>query len=98
MRIAGTTHFDEPSLYIASEEHIFLMIQTGDIFLKDYHKPSPFHAWTYFKRKTALLDELHVCHFEQDQEKCPSFALLHRTKIISHSTILLFIRAIPPFA
>lgn len=72
------------------------MIKTDQDFVKKNHKPTMFYANYFHRHARALLDDLLVCHSEQDREKLPIFALFldemtQGTKIVSHTIIYLFI-------
>lgn len=57
-----TTDDDDLSLYISSEEDILILIQSDDYFIKNDHKPTPFHENSFYRHTRHLLDELHVVH------------------------------------
>lgn len=64
----GINHLDDPSLYVSSEECILLMIEAADAFVNDYHKLAFFHADLICRHVRALINELHLCHLEQERE------------------------------
>lgn len=58
----GIAQFDDPILYISSEENILLKIQGTDTIVKNYLKAAPFYANCFYRNVRGLHDELHVCH------------------------------------
>lgn len=69
------------SIYNSLDDEILFMIQTADGFIANDHKPSTFHATSFYRYDTALLDELLILQKEQDEDKFAIFALLLETKI-----------------
>lgn len=45
------------------------MIQAADAFLKNDHEPAPLHGSVFYRHARVPLDELDICHAEQDEEK-----------------------------
>lgn len=77
----GVTHLDDPSLDISSEQSILLMIPAADKFVKNDHKAALFHTNSFYWHARALLGELHLRHFEHDDEKLPTFVQFLDTMI-----------------
>lgn len=57
------------------------MIQAADKFSINDQKPMFFHAGAFYRHTRALLDEVHVPHLEQGEEKFSISALFVQTKI-----------------
>lgn len=77
----GIMHFDDLSLYIVSEEGIFIMIRATNAFVEDEHSPVPFDVNPFHRHAGALLADPHACYLEQGQENFPSFAQFLDNKI-----------------
>lgn len=77
----GIMHLDKPSPYSSSREDSLVMIQTTDWFSYKDTKPSSVDTKHFYRNARGFLDELHVCHLEEEKEKFPTFALLLETKI-----------------
>lgn len=62
LRTLRITHLDSPVLYSSFEEHILLMTQNGDTFVRKANKLVPIHRKFYYRHGKALRHELYVRH------------------------------------
>lgn len=69
----GIMHRDDPNLYGSSVEHISLVIQGVDAFVKNNQKPAAFHSNHFYRHTRALLGELQAHHLEQKKEMFSTF-------------------------
>lgn len=81
LRTLGTTHCDEPSLYISSEADFLLIIQAADVFVKNNHKRAFFRPNVFYRHRRALLDGLLVYHSKQGEEKFTMLTIVLETRI-----------------
>lgn len=56
----GIMHVYDPSFYNCSEEEILFMIQVGDAFVKQNHKPAASPRNATFRIAIAVFNEIHV--------------------------------------
>lgn len=101
-KMLGSTHLDDPVLYISSEEEVLSMIQAADSSSKSDHRMAPFHNRAFYRHSNALLNELNAPHVKQNGEMFPSFATFldtkfRQTEIITHSILSLFVTTMRPF-
>lgn len=98
----GITHLADPSFYLSSEKEMLVLIQAAHTFVQNDHNTAPFQASSFSGHGIVLLDEVHVCHLEQDQGRLPYFALyfdikIQQTKLVSYTIVSLYIRPIHSF-
>lgn len=84
------------------ENDVLLIFQADDEFGENDYMLDPFHLNFFYRHVRALLGELYIRHFEHGKQKFPSFTLfldthIKQTKIISNSTMSLFISTTRPF-
>lgn len=50
----GITYSDVSSIYVSSQEDIFLMNPAGDAFFENDHKTAAFHPYSFYRHTSAL--------------------------------------------
>lgn len=95
-------HVDGLNVYKSLEADIFLTNKSADVFTKNDHLPTTFHAVSFKMDATAPFDELHAFRLERDQKKFSTSALfpenaMQQTKITSLAIISRFITTNRPF-
>lgn len=61
------TPLDDRNLYISSAEDVLHMIQAADTFVKSEQKAASVHPNSFHRHARDRLDQLQVCHLEQNQ-------------------------------
>lgn len=79
-KIFGITHVDDQTLVVPSEKDILLMIQGGDVFVKNENNLAPIQANVYDRYVRMLVDEPHFYHAEQGEEQFLTLALFPEIK------------------